>query len=166
MNAGAESASIGAECLIFVHADTVLPLGYDSLVREALDDPTVMLGAFEFQVDRSSVRLWPTGLEVVEIFANWRSRWYRLPYGDQTLFMRRDDWVKTLGPFPATAMMEDFEFVREARRAAVREGRDIVTLPAPALCSGRRWEKNGTFTVTLINQIIVYGYTALKAPPS
>lgn len=73
--------------------------------------------------------------------------------------------AEPLGPFPPGAMMEDFEFVRTARRVAVATGRDIVTLPVPALCSGRRWEHHGTFTVTLVNQLIVWGYTSLEATP-
>lgn len=92
-NAGAEAASPAAEQILFLHADTVVPFGYDQHVRKTLGDPTVLLGSFQFRVDRSSVSRWPTGLEVVEWFANLRSRLFRLPYGDQGLFLRRQDWA-------------------------------------------------------------------------
>jgi hypothetical protein len=163
-NEGATLAS--GDILFFLHADTLVPLGWDKLVRDALRDTDVLMGAFSFHVDRtsfSSSNYWggtPTGMAVVEWFANFRSKHFWLPYGDQTLFMLKQRW-RHVGPFPNVPMMEDFELVRTVRTQAVAEGLKVSVLPEVARCSGRRWEKNGVPTNTFLNQWFVFAYTTL-----
>jgi len=163
-NAGAAAAT--GDIVFFLHADTVVPLGWDKLIRDCLRDPTVVMGAFAFGVDRSSFSAknrWagaPTGMGTVEAFANLRSRAFQLPYGDQGLFLLRSRWLQ-VGPMPGVVVMEDFEFVRAVRRQAVSEGRRIAVLPQPALCSGRRWEAHGVPYCTAANQAFVFAYSHL-----
>jgi hypothetical protein len=49
MNAGAAASS--GETLIFLHADTHLPEGFDTQVAAALKRPGIVAGAFRFQLD-------------------------------------------------------------------------------------------------------------------
>jgi len=107
-NLGAEKAS--GEHLLFLHADTLLPDGWDWIVRETLSDPAVALGAFTFKI-KEQMR----GLKFIEDTANWRSKAGGLPYGDQGLFMRKAIFEQA-GGFPDIPIMEDYAFVRSLRR--------------------------------------------------
>ncbi|MCP4452563.1 MAG: DUF2064 domain-containing protein, partial [Planctomycetes bacterium] len=85
MNAGAETAQ--GDYLLFLHADTVLPRGYERHVGDVLSEARNVCGAFQ---------LWITGdfpgRRFVETMTAFRSRGLCMPYGDQALFVRRDDF--------------------------------------------------------------------------
>ena len=51
----------GAEVVLFLHADTRLPLGWADAVRAALADPSVAGGAFQLRFDERTL-----GLRIVE----------------------------------------------------------------------------------------------------
>lgn len=144
-NLGAERAS--GELLLFLHADTLLPEGWEWAIRETLAESNVVLGAFRFQT--SSRLRWH---RVMERLVNWRSRFLKRPYGDQALFMRREVFEQ-LGGFPDQPIMEDYALVRAARHL----GR-IVTLNQAATTSARRWEQHGLWKVTWVNLCMVVGY--------
>jgi hypothetical protein len=82
-NAGAAAAR--GDLLIFLHGDTLLPVGYGSCVRQALRSSECSVAAFTLAL---SPRL--PGITLVEWGANRRSRTQQLPYGDQALSMRRE----------------------------------------------------------------------------
>jgi rSAM/selenodomain-associated transferase 2 len=145
MNAGAARADGGI--VLFLHADTRLPEGYDRAVRRLLKRPDTVAGAFELGIDSSR-----SSLRVMERIANLRSRFLQKPYGDQALFTTRE-MFRRIGGFPEIAIMEDFELVR--RLAA--QGR-IGILPLPISTSPRRWITVGVWRTWLINQLIVAGY--------
>lgn len=151
MNVGAAAAK--GEVLVFLHADTRLPTDFARLIHETLRDPVVVAGAFRLRLDspRYSVRL-------VERMANFRSRWLRLPYGDQALFVKRHVFRAAAG-FARLPIMEDFEFVRRL----ARWGR-IVIVPAEVVSSARRWERLGVLRTTLINQMMILGYAVGVSP--
>ncbi len=144
-NLGAEAAR-GA-LLVFLHADTLLPPGYDEHVRRVLGREGTALGAFELAIAGEDP--W---LRVVERGVRWRSRRWRTPYGDQALFVRAEVF-RALGGFPELPLMDDYELVRRARRT----GR-VVTAPARVLTSGRRWKRLGVPRATLINYGIVLAH--------
>jgi rSAM/selenodomain-associated transferase 2 len=143
MNAGAKIAS--GEILLFLHADTRLPDGFDQMIRDALK--VALAGAFQLRIDANQ-----TGIRWIERGVNWRSRYLQLPYGDQALFLRTETFQK-IGGFPPLPIMEDFEFVRTLRQLG-----KIVILPKPVITSGRRWQKLGVFRTTIVNQIVIFAY--------
>ncbi len=57
--------------------------------------------------------------------------------------------------------MEDFELVLRLRSTALASGRLLRILPAAAVCSGRRWAKNGVLWNTMLNQWFVFAYCVL-----
>jgi len=145
MNAGAAAAS--GSILLFLHADTRLPPGFDSAVRSALEEPGVVAGAFRLRIGA------PGGsLRIIERAVAIRSRVLRMPYGDQGIFVRNETFHE-LGGFPELPVMEDFEFVRRLRR---RGKIRIVSLSA--ITSGRRWRELGPWRTTWINQKVILGY--------
>ncbi len=153
MNAGAAAAS--GEVLVFLHADTLLPDGWTTLVREIAERQGIVGGAFKFKLDKTLP--WS---RIIERLANARSRILQMPYGDQAIFLKAD-LLRKMGGFPEIPIMEDFEFVRRLRAKG-----DISLAPVPATTSARRWKRLGVLTTTLINQIVILAYFAGVPPDS
>jgi len=145
MNAGAEVAE--GRFLLFLHADTRLPEGFDGHVRQILTGSGVAAGAFQLQIDAPSARL-----RLIEKTANWRSRYLQMPYGDQAIFLRKE-LFREMGGFPDLPIMEDFQLIRRLQG----EGR-IVIAPAAVVTSARRWKKLGALRTTLLNQLMILGF--------
>jgi len=151
MNAGAEAAS--GDALLFLHADTRLPPGYDKHVRRILARPGVAAGAFRLGIRASGV-----SVRLVEHMANLRSRYLHLPYGDQAVFLEKKRFAQ-VGGFPELPIMEDFALVRHLSKL----GR-IALAPAAVSTSGRRWVRMGIWRTTWINQTVLAAYV-LGVPP-
>lgn len=145
MNTGANYAS--AETLLFLHADTQLPPNYPQQVKETLDQPQTVAGAFQLQINSNN---WL--LRLIEKGVNARSRFFQLPYGDQGIFLRKETF-QTSGGFPILPIMEDFQFIKGLQK----QGK-IRLASASVLTSPRRWENLGVIRTTLINQMIIIGY--------
>ncbi|MGK7876607.1 MAG: TIGR04283 family arsenosugar biosynthesis glycosyltransferase [Xenococcaceae cyanobacterium] len=160
MNTGAAAAT--GDILLFLHADTYLPPGYQAIVRDTLSQPKTIAGAFELEIDGKegwrSMRV-ALSLELVEKMVNWRSRFLSLPYGDQAIFLKASVFQE-IGGFSNLPIMEDFELIQRLKRLG-----GITIAPAAVLTSGRRWQKLGVFKTTLINQLIIIGYY-LGVPPA
>lgn len=150
-NAGAAAAN--GRLLLFLHADTLPPDGYADMIRQALDSPTTVAGAFRFQTDASQAVM-----RLIERTTNFRARVFQAPYGDQGLFMEKRVFDEE-GGYAALPVMEDFELLWRLRRRGT-----IVTLPSSAVTSARRWQQLGVFRTTLINQIMIAGFLA-GVPP-
>jgi rSAM/selenodomain-associated transferase 2/rSAM/selenodomain-associated transferase 1 len=134
------------EVLLFLHADTRLPKGYVAHVFDALLDPGTSVGAFLFRTDLDKPLM-----KGVEFLANLRSRYLKLPYGDQALFARKTAFERA-GGFPIVPIAEDLFLVKELRKRG-----NVYIISAPAVTSGRRWEKLGVVRTTLMNQVILAG---------
>ena len=153
MNAGAAVAT--GDVLMFLHGDTVVPIGFDRRVEEAINLPKFPLpkkdqpiaGAFNLEIngDRSGLRWVEWGVKV-------RSKFFNLPYGDQALFLKASTFHE-LGGFPELPIMEDFVFVR----SLLKYGK-ITIVPAAVTTSARRWEQQGILKTTIINQVMILGY--------
>lgn len=145
MNAGASAAS--GDTLLFLHADTILPVGYHTHIDATLSRPGLVAGAFRLAIDS------PSGLlRIIEWLANFRSAAFGMPYGDQGIFMRADVFARA-GGYPELPIMEDFELMRRLGRI----GR-IGLADAAAVTSARRWDNMGVFRATLVNQLVIAGY--------
>jgi rSAM/selenodomain-associated transferase 2/rSAM/selenodomain-associated transferase 1 len=151
MNAGAAAAR--GETLLFLHADTLLPANFRDAISAAFRQPQVVGGAFRFRIADAF-----HGRRFIERSVNLRSRLWRMPYGDQALFVRR--WAfDELGGFPDLPIVEDYEFVRRLRRL----GR-LALLNEAVLTSARRWQRLGLLRTTLINQLVIIGYHCGVSP--
>ncbi len=151
LNLGAKEAS--GDILLFLHADTLLPKGYEKPVREILSRPGTTAGAFEFQLDASSL-----SLRIIERVANWRARYLQMPYGDQAVFLS-SFLFRTVGGYPDLPIMEDFELVRRLKK----KGR-IRIAPLPAITSARRWQNQGTWRTTFTHWATVLAYSLGISP--
>jgi rSAM/selenodomain-associated transferase 2 len=151
MNKGATLAK--GDILLFLHADTRLPTGFDVMIRTALQPTGTVAGAFALGIDAEVA-----SLRLVEWGVNMRSHFWQMPYGDQAIFLTKETFNK-IGNFPELPFMEDFEIMRRLKRI----GR-ITIIPVPVITSARRWLQKGIWKTTLINQIIIIAYL-LGVPP-
>lgn len=145
LNLGAAYAT--SQILLFLHADTVLPPAFPELIDTCLVPGQTILGSFSLKIESASLLL-----KAVSAGANLRSRIFQLPYGDQSLFIRQSTF-ETLGGVPETAIMEDYIFVKLAKKYG-----KVTTLPQTVSTSARRWQKIGPIRTTCINQLIILGY--------
>jgi rSAM/selenodomain-associated transferase 2/rSAM/selenodomain-associated transferase 1 len=149
-NAGAAVAT--GDVLVFLHADTMLPEGFEQAALGCFADPGVTLGAFTFATD------WDT--PTMRLFARgtgWRAR-RGLPWGDQAMMCRRADF-EGLGGFRDIPLMEDHDLASRARRA----GR-VRIMDAPAVTSARAWREHGPWRWMLLNRATALGWRLGVAP--
>lgn len=72
MNQGASIAT--GDILLFLHADTILPDNYQTIIKNALSDPHTIAGAFELHIDSQKF-----SLRIIETLVNWRSHFFLFP---------------------------------------------------------------------------------------
>jgi len=132
MNAGARLATGGA--LVFLHADTTLPL--DALEEIVSSLKNHSWGRFDVSIEGRH-----PFLKVIAWSMNLRSRLTGIATGDQAIFARRE----AFDGFPEIALMEDVAF----SKAMKRRGRPAC-LRARVRTSGRRWERRGVLRTVFL----------------
>jgi rSAM/selenodomain-associated transferase 2 len=138
MNAGAAAAR--GDFLLFLHADCRLEAGAIGAIERTLARPATLAGCLSMCIEGEG---W--AFRSIDSCATARVRWTGVVYGDQGLFLRRNDF-RRLGGFPTIRFMEDVFF---SRRLAQR-GR-VVVLKQKIFVSPRRWQKVGLARQTLRN---------------
>ena len=151
MNAGALQAT--GDILVFLHADTRLPLNADRLITQALDNGPQIWGRFDVCIEGQ-----PRMLGVIAAFMNLRSRWTGIATGDQAMFMTRAAF-DAVGGFADQPLMEDIEMsVRLARLSRP------ACLRSKVVTSGRRWETRGVWRTVLLMWRLRFAYWRGAAP--
>lgn len=154
MNAGVAAAS--GDLLCFLHADTVVPPDFVSLVEQVLSDPSTALAGF------ISVMRGPRKVRRITTAHNFIKTWYapllfrpfsffrgcRLLFGDQVMVCRRADFDSVGGWDPDQTIMEEADLCLRM----VRSGRGRVRqVPRKVWSSDRRvaewgfWRANLTY---------------------
>jgi rSAM/selenodomain-associated transferase 2 len=148
-NAGAARAS--GETLVFLHADTALPVGAFAILRDILADPTIEIAKFRLSFDS---RDW-----LLDIAA--RLMWYDsllTSYGDQGIVIRRGLFER-LGGFPDWPLFEDVRLFELARALT-----DIHVVPAEIITSARRFHANGALP-QLLHDLWLWLQYLVGVPP-
>lgn len=102
MNHGARLAR--GDVLLFLHADTRLPLSATSDILSALEDPRCVGGHFDVRLDEERWVFWLIGNLI-----SLRSRLTKVATGDQAIFVRPQVFEE-IGGFPEIPLMEDTAF--------------------------------------------------------
>lgn len=151
MNAGAAAAS--GDTLLFVHSDTILPVGFADAIGSALADRRVVGGRFDVHLDGAS-----RVLAVVAAAINWRSRWTRIATGDQAIFIRRAVF-EAIGGYAPLPLFEDVRLSHAMKRA----GR-IACLRQRVSTSARRWEQRGVVRTVVLMWMLRAAHAAGMSP--
>jgi hypothetical protein len=150
MNLGADHAR--GDILVFCHADSFLPKGWRAAVIAELRKPGVSGGTFQLSIlpAKGVLKL----RNKISYPANWR-----LMYGDQVQFMRRETFKK-VGGFPEIPIMEDLEM----SRSLAQVGR-LVRIPLWVKTSSRRFsgQKPRNQWLLCIRCVILYLYFGVTA---
>jgi rSAM/selenodomain-associated transferase 2 len=145
MNAGA--AATTGDVLWFIHVDCQVPADALTLLRQAVQDRSVIGGGLTLRFDQRS-----PGLDYLAVSSNLRARRLHWIFGDQAMFVRRDVF-DSVGGFPAIPLMEDLEMSRILRR----RGR-LVVLPTTVTASARRLVDQGPWRMTVLMQLLKLQY--------
>lgn len=112
LNAGARAAT-GA-VLLFLHADSVLPLDPVGEIERVMR--THRVGCFGVRFEPSSPLM-----RICAALSNFRCYVRRIMFGDQGIFIERALFLE-VGGFPDLPLMEDYRFSLDLRRRGLRPG--------------------------------------------
>ncbi len=137
MNAGA--AQCRSDCLLFLHADTVITPRAITQLRQTLQNPTIQSGRFDIRFDSNT-----PPFPLIAAMINLRSRISGISTGDQAQFVRRS-LFEALGGFPDQPLMEDI-----ALSARLKRHGGVACLRAKVTTSCRRWQRHGVLRTILL----------------
>jgi rSAM/selenodomain-associated transferase 2 len=136
-----------APLLCFLHADTRLPWRARQVLAVIARQGQPGPRAFRLRIAAPGF-----SFRLVEVGANLRARWLRLPYGDQGLIVSRSDYERA-GGYPPYPLMEDVALVRALNRHA-----PVRLLRAAIEVSARRWQRDGVLKRTVLNLHLLTRY--------
>lgn len=132
MNAGAKVAR--GEWLLFLHADTVLPVLALSRLNAMEPDLKIQAGGFRHRFSGSDWRL-----RIISWLDNFRCTRSHIIYGDQALFVRKSLFER-LGGFPDQPILEDMAFCEKLLRVTMP-----VLLTPPVVTDARKFLQMGVW---------------------
>ncbi len=128
------------EWLIFLHADTRLTHNWYKKINFFLKGNKNSIYYFEFKINNKKLIY-----RFLEILVNFRSRFFKQPYGDQGLIIHRTTYFKNNG-FSRIPLMEDVDFLRRLNKKNY-----LKQLNLPIFISSRKWERTNIFFQAIKN---------------
>lgn len=148
MNTGAALAT--GEVLLFLHADTQLPMDAIESVSEAMK--RAEWGRFDVQIASRQ----PT-LRLVSQMINWRSRLSGIATGDQAIFISQSLFER-IGSYPNQALMEDIELCKQLKGKQLKGIAKPACLKSKVITSARRWQQHGTWRTIILMWHLRFDY--------
>lgn len=151
MNQGAKAATGDALC--FLHADTLVPDDLVEIIHCTLLDPMIAAGGFVSMMTGATTTWWlfalmntlKTNLMPFLLRPHEYSQGFRLLFGDQVIFCRRQAFWDCHGFDPALPIMEEADLCLKL----MHHGR-ICQVDRIVHCSDRRLAKQGVLKATAI----------------
>ena len=128
------------EWLIFLHADTRLTNDWFIKIKSVFKRNKNFIYFFKFKINNKK-KIY----RVLEILVNFRSQYFKKPYGDQGLVIHKSIYLKNNG-FRKIPLMEDVDFFRR-----LKNKEDLKQLNLPIFTSSRKWERTNIFLQALKN---------------
>jgi len=138
LDIGAKNAKGG--WLIFLHADTRLTHDWFKKISSFLKGNKHSIYYFKFKINHEKIIY-----RVLEILVNFRSKFFKQPYGDQGLIIHKTTYFKNNG-FRKIPLMEDVDFLRR-----LKQKKDLKQLNLPIFISSRKWERTNIFLQAIKN---------------
>jgi len=126
--------------LIFLHADTRLTHNWFRKTNSFLKENKNSIYYFKFKIDHKKIIY-----RVLEILVNFRSKFFKQPYGDQGLIIHRSIHFKNNG-FRNIPLMEDVDFLKRLNKK-----KDLKQLNLPIFISSSKWERTNIFLQAIKN---------------
>jgi len=142
LNAGATVAT--RPFLWFLHADSRVSAQNLHALSLALQEKPNDLHYFDLAFGKDG----PALASINAWGANWRSRLFGVPYGDQGFCLSKEQFVKANSYPEDVPYGEDLMFVWHARQAGIRLNR----LPSKLLTSARKYSQKGWLKLTILYQ--------------
>lgn len=150
MNEGAKAAK--GDIFLFLHADCLLDEGSLGAITNCITQGAVG-GCLKQKIGADNiVYRW------IESSGNIRAKLFKVFYGDQAIFVRRDIFFK-IGGFDEVALFDDVLFSKKLRK----EGKTCL-LDKKVHTLARRWESQGLVKTTFINWLISLGFMLRISP--
>ena len=137
--------------VFILHADTVLPMDWQTRVRAAMSDHRSAAYYFDLRFDAKGVAPW-----VVATWANLRSRLFKLPYGDQGLFIRHSH-LKRIDGYPDAPIMEDVILANKLRA-------DLRPIGSHVTTRAEKFEQQGWLRRGARNLVLLMRFFAGASP--
>ena len=99
--------------LIFLHADTRLTHDWFKKINLVLKGGNKYIYYFTFKINHKKIIY-----RVLEILVNFRSQYFKEPYGDQGLIIHKTIYFKNNG-FRRIPIMEDIDFLRRLNKKKI-----------------------------------------------
>ena len=135
--------------ILILHSDTSLSIDWSVNLLQKIDKNF----AYHFKLKFKSKSLFA---RVLEYWAQIRSEFLGLPYGDQGLLIHRD-LLNTLGGFPKIPLMEDIALARKLKIGT--KSLDIL-----AHTSAEKYHKRGWFHQSMLNFFLLIRYLLGEDP--
>jgi len=117
-----------------LHADTRLTHDWLRKINSVIEGEKNFIYYFKFKINDKKIIY-----RILEILVNFRSQYFKQPYGDQGLIMHRSTYIKNNG-FRKIPLMEDIDFLKR-----LKNKKDLKQLNLPIFTSSRKWEKTNIF---------------------
>tara|TARA_Y200000002_G_scaffold380902_1_gene393513 strand:+ start:851 stop:1534 length:684 start_codon:yes stop_codon:yes gene_type:complete len=138
LNIGAKKAK--GEWFIFVHADSRLSKGWLKKVKSVIKGDENFIYFFKFKINNKKIIY-----RFLEIIVNFRSIFFKSPYGDQGLLIHRRTYFKNKG-YRKIPLMEDLDFIKRLNNNV-----NLKMLTIPIYTSSRKWEKTNIISQAFKN---------------
>jgi len=138
LNLGAKNSK--GDWLIFLHADSRLTHDWFTKIKSVLKGDKNYIYYFKFKINHKKIIY-----RVLEILVNFRSQYFKQPYGDQGLIIHRTIYFKNNG-FRNIPLMEDVDFLMR-----LNQKKDLKQLNFPIFISSRKWERTNIFLQAIKN---------------
>jgi len=128
------------EWLIFLHADTRLTNDWFTKIKPVFKGDKNSIFYFKLKINDKKLIY-----RLLEILVNFRSKYFKQPYGDQGLIIHREIYLKNDG-FRKIPIMEDVDFFKR-----LKNKEDLKQFNLPIFTSSRKWERTNIFFQALKN---------------
>ncbi len=140
--------NVSSDWIFFLHADTVLNRKNIIEIRKFISNNLNNYKAAAFKVKFNKKHIWSYLLGKI---VNIRSKYLKLPYGDQGLLISKEFYIK-IGGYKSIPIMEDVEIIRGIGF------RNIKILDSYIITDAIRFEKQGWLFRSIINLYCLFLY--------